>query len=100
MYTIAISAFLAAIASILYTPVDMVAPYKGWPILTGAIAVVIIGGMGSLHGSVVGAFIVGYARIITNYLIDPVYSSLIPVVVIIVILLIRPRGLFGKKEIK
>lgn len=99
MYTILISALLAGIASVLYTPVDIVAPYKGWPILTGAIAVVILGGMGSLPGSVIGAFIVGYARIITNYLIDPVYSSLIPVIVIILILIVRPRGLFGKKEL-
>jgi len=99
MYTVMISAFLAAIAAVLYVPVDIVAPYKGWPILTGAIAVVILGGMGSLVGSVVGAFILGYARIMTNYLINPVFSSLVPVVVIVLILIIRPRGLFGKKEI-
>jgi branched-chain amino acid transport system permease protein len=99
MYTVTISALLAGVAAILYVPVDIVAPYKGWPILTGAIAVVILGGMGSLAGSVIGAYIIGYARIATNYLIDPVYSSLVPILVILVILIIRPRGLFGKKEI-
>ena len=99
MYTVTISALLAGVAAVLYVPVDIVAPYKGWPILTGAIAVVILGGVGSLTGSVVGAFIIGYARIATNFLIDPVYSSLVPIIVIIVILIIRPRGLFGKKEI-
>ena len=83
MYTVMISAFLAGIAAVLYTPVDIVAPYKGWPVLTGAIAVVILGGMGSLVGSVIGAFIIGYARIMTDFLIDPVYSSLIPVIIII-----------------
>lgn len=99
MYTVTISALLAGVAAVLYVPVDLVAPYKGWPILTGAIAVVILGGMGSLTGSVVGAYIIGYARIATNYLIDPVYSSLVPIIVIIIILVIRPRGLFGKKEV-
>jgi branched-chain amino acid transport system permease protein len=99
MYTVMISAFLAGLAAVLYTPVDVVAPYKGWPILTGAIAVVTLGGMGSLPGSVIGAFIIGYARLATDYLINPVYSSLIPVIIIIVILVVRPRGLFGKKEI-
>ena len=99
MYTVTISALLAGVAAILYVPVDLIAPYKGWPILTGAIAVVILGGMGSLTGSVVGAYIIGYARIATNYLIDPVYSSLVPIIVIIIILVIRPRGLFGKKEV-
>ena len=99
MYTVTISAFLAGVAAVLYVPVDLIAPYKGWPILTGAIAVVILGGMGSLKGSVVGAYIIGYARIATNYIIDPVYSSLVPILVIIIILVIRPRGLFGKKEV-
>lgn len=99
MYTVIISAVLAGVAAVLYVPVDVIAPYKGWPILTGAIAVVILGGMGSLIGSVVGAYIIGFVRIATNFLIDPVYSSLIPIIVIIVILVIRPRGLFGKKEI-
>jgi len=99
MYTIMISALLAGMAAVLFTPVDVVAPYKGWPILTSAIAVVTLGGMGSLPGSVIGAFIIGYARIATDYLINPVYSSLIPVIIIILILVIRPRGLFGKKEI-
>ena len=99
MFTIMLSALLAGIAAILYIPVDIVAPHLGWPVLTGAIAVVILGGMGSLPGSVVGAFILGYIRIITDYLIDPVYSSLVPVIFIIVILIVRPRGLFGKKEI-
>jgi len=99
MYTVTISALLAGVAAVLYVPGDLVAPYKGWPILTGAIAVVILGGMGSLTGSVVGAFIIGYARIATNFLIDPVYSSLVPVLIIIIILIIRPQGIFGKKEI-
>ena len=98
MYTIMISALLAGMAAVLFTPVDVVAPYKGWPILTSAIAVVTLGGMGSLPGSVVGAFIIGYARIATDYLINPVYSSLIPVIIIILILVIRPRGLLGKKK--
>jgi len=99
MYTIMISAFLAGIAAILYAPLDVVAPFKGWPVLTSAIAVVILGGMGSVPGSVIGAFIIGYARIATDYLIDPVYSSLVPVIIIILILIFRPQGLFGKKEI-
>jgi branched-chain amino acid transport system permease protein len=99
MYTVMISALLAGFAAILNTPVDVVAPYKGWPILTSAIAVVTLGGMDSLPGSVIGSYILGFARIATDYLIDPVYSSLIPVIVIIMILVFRPRGLFGKKEI-
>jgi branched-chain amino acid transport system permease protein len=99
MYTVMISAFLAGLAAVLNTPLDRVAPYIGWVVLTDAIAIVILGGMGSLPGSLVGAFILGYIRIFTNFFIDPVISTIMPIIVLAVILLLRPRGLFGKKEI-
>jgi branched-chain amino acid transport system permease protein len=99
MYTVMISAFLAGLAAVFYVPLDRVAPYLGWVVLTDSIAIVILGGMGSLKGSLIGAFILGYARIFTAYYIHPLISTLMPLIVLIVILLIRPRGLFGKKEI-
>jgi branched-chain amino acid transport system permease protein len=98
-YTLIISAFLAAVAAILYVPVETVAPHIGWNVLLNSFAIVVLGGLGSLPGSVVGAFILAYARAFTNYFVDPVLSALIPIVVIVVVLIIRPRGLFGKKEI-
>ncbi|TFF90035.1 MAG: branched-chain amino acid ABC transporter permease, partial [Promethearchaeota archaeon] len=76
-----------------------VAPYLGWVVLTDSIAIVILGGMGSLKGSLLGAFILGYVRIFTAYFLNPVISTLMPIIVLIIILLVRPRGLFGKKEI-
>lgn len=100
MYTVTISAFLAGLAAVFYCPIDRVAPYMGWVVLTDSIAIVILGGMDSLPGSLVGAFILGYVRMFTNFFIDPVISTIMPVLVIIIILVIRPRGLFGKKEIK
>jgi len=101
MITIMISGFLAGVASALYTPSYEVAPHIGWSVLTTAIAVVILGGMGSLLGSVIGAFILGYVRIATIYIWEDgaMFTSLVPVIVIIVILIVRPRGLFGKKEV-
>lgn len=98
-YALMISAFLAAVAAVLNVPVDVVAPHVGWSILLNSFAIVVLGGLGSLHGSVAGAFIIAYARSYTNYFISPVLSALIPIIVIIVVLVLRPRGLFGKKEI-
>jgi branched-chain amino acid transport system permease protein len=100
MYTVMISAFLAAVAAILYVPADFVAPHLGWSILTNSFAVVVLGGMGSLVGSVVGAYIIGYATMIASYLIDPAVSSVIPIIIIVLMLVIRPRGIFGKKELR
>jgi len=98
-YALMISAFLAAVAAVLNVPVDVVAPHVGWSILLNSFAIVVLGGLGSLHGSVAGAFIIAYARSYTNYFISPVLSALIPIIVIVVMLVLRPRGLFGKKEI-
>ena len=98
-YALMISAFLAAVAAVLNVPVDVVAPHIGWSILLNSFAIVVLGGLGSLPGSVAGAFIIAYARSYTNYFLSPVLSALIPIIVIVVMLVLRPRGLFGKKEI-
>jgi len=98
-YVLMISAFLVGVAAVLNVPVDIVAPHVGWSILLNSFAIVVLGGLGSLTGSVAGAFIIAYARSYTNYFISPVLSALIPIIVIVVMLVLRPRGLFGKKEI-
>jgi branched-chain amino acid transport system permease protein len=98
-YTLMISAFLATVAAILNVPVDIVAPHIGWNILLNSFAIVVLGGLGSLSGSVVGAYIIAFARAYTNYFISPILSALIPIIVIVAMLVLRPRGIFGKKEI-
>jgi len=103
LYTVMISALLAGSAAFLYLPgASLDGPSMGWGYLTNSFAIVILGGMGSLVGSVVGAFIVGYTIQFTNIFIPngPSWAHLVPIIVIVVMLLIRPQGLFGKKEIK
>lgn len=98
MYTVMISAFLAGVAGVIYAP-EGVFPWQGWTILTSSFAVVILGGMGSLPGSVIGAFILSFASQITRVFIDPAISTLVPMFVIVVMLVLRPQGILGKKEI-
>jgi len=99
MYVVMISSLLAGFAAVLNVPRQYISPYVGWSILTESFAVVILGGMGSLPGSVVGSFILGYATSICNYVLDPSFAPLIPGIIIIVVLVVRPQGIFGKKEI-
>jgi len=102
-YTVVISAFLAALAASLYLPgAALTGPIMGWSYLTSSFAVVILGGMGSLVGSVVGGYIVGFITSFTSVFIPngPSWAHLVPLIVILIVLIIRPRGLFGKKEIK
>ncbi len=108
LYTVMISAFLAGVAAILYLPGGTIdGPRMGWAYLTNSFAVVILGGMGSLFGSVVGAFIVGYVGSFTTVIL-PVFipgfpgaswAHVVPIIIIIAMLIIRPQGLFGKKEV-
>jgi branched-chain amino acid transport system permease protein len=103
LYTVMISAFLASLAAILYLPgAALNGPAMGWEYLTSSFAVVILGGMGSLVGSIVGGYIVGFITSFTNVFVPngPSWAHIIPIIVIIIVLIIRPRGLFGKKEIK
>jgi branched-chain amino acid transport system permease protein len=102
MITVAFSALLAGCAAMLYVPQTVVVPYDGWFYLLLAMSVVILGGMGSLPGSVIGAFIIAYARSFTFYFVDLEYgyqfTGIIHLAIILLVLIIRPRGLLGKKQ--
>jgi branched-chain amino acid transport system permease protein len=99
MTTVMISALLVGFAAILYAPGNFIAPRIGWRYLLLAFSVTIFGGMGSIQGSIFGAFVMGYATSLTDHFISPTFSVIIPIVVILVMLLIRPQGLLGKKEL-
>ncbi len=101
-YTVMISALLAAIAASLYLPgAALNGPSMAWTYLTSSFAVIILGGMGSLVGSVAGGYIVGFITSFTSVFIPngPSWAHIVPLIVIIIVLVIRPQGLFGKKEI-
>ena len=100
MYTIMLSALLAAIAGILYIPTGDLAPHMGWGVLTRSFAIVVLGGLGSIGGSVIGSFILGYAGNFVGVFIGYNWAGLVPTILIVVMLIVRPRGLFGKKEVR
>lgn len=103
LYTVMISAFLASIAASLYLPAAALSgPSMAWSYLTSSFAVIILGGMGSLVGSVVGGYIMGFITSFTSIFIPngPSWAHVVPLIVIIIVLIIRPQGLFGKKEIR
>lgn len=98
MYTFMIAALLAGIAALFYLPTSSLYPSRVWTILTTAFAVVIFGGLGNLKGSIASAYVITFISNVTHK-IDPAFTSVIPIILIFIILIIRPRGLFGKKEI-
>ncbi len=100
MTSLMISALLVGFAAILYAPGNYIAPRIGWGYLLLAFSVTIFGGMGSIPGSILGAFVMGYATTLTDYLISPSFSEIVPLIVILVMLLVRPQGLLGKKGLQ
>jgi branched-chain amino acid transport system permease protein len=90
--------FLAGIAGVLAGGMLGLAPTSGNALLMPAFVTVIIGGMGSLFGSIVGGLLVGVAISLTTLWI-PAASEVAMYILMAVVLLIRPRGLFGEEGI-
>lgn len=94
--TAAISAFLAAAAGILVAPFLTVEPAMWLFPLIKAFAIVILGGLGSLEGSVVVAFLLGYIETFVSLVISTNLRELVFLGVVLLVLVIKPSGLMGK----
>ena len=99
MYLIvmAVSAGLAGIAGVLMAPVHMISPLMwGHPIVI-VLASIVLGGMGSIGGSVVGALILGYVETLVVFLVPggSFMGGAVSLAIMVLVLLIRPEGLFG-----
>jgi branched-chain amino acid transport system permease protein len=92
-----IGAALAGLSGVLAAPVQNVTPEMGNSILTETFVVVIIGGMGSILGSILGGLIIGELITLGVVFWPPVANTLV-FVFMAVILLVRPRGFFGRAK--
>ncbi len=106
---------LASILTSSFSAYPIFSPSMGWTILIFAIVIVTLGGMGSLLGTVIASLIFGMTTVIisSNFAyslnipfigtifsvtIDSTYSVLVPLIIVLIVMIIRPHGLFGKKE--
>jgi branched-chain amino acid transport system permease protein len=95
-FTLALSCTLAGIAALLQAPNSVISPVMGWPMLTLAFAVVVLGGMGDFFGAILASFIIGYSHQLITNLVNPLYSMAAAFVAILLVLWLRPRGVFGR----
>ena len=94
--TWAIGAGLAATAGVLLAVYQaQLLPIMGWKFLIPLFAAVILGGIGNPYGALVGAFIIGVASEVSTEWINPSYKPAVAFAVMILMLLFRPRGIFG-----
>jgi branched-chain amino acid transport system permease protein len=96
MLTYGAGAALAALAGVLAAPVIQVNPLMGSNLIIVVFAVVVIGGMGSILGSVVTGLGLGVVEGMTR-VFYPEASSVVVFVVMVIVLILRPAGLFGKE---
>ena len=93
----AISAASASIGGVLIALSFAIAPPEGTNWLLRAFTVIVIGGLGSLSGTLYGGFIVGLVETVGAEFIGPQYRDLVVFGVLVLILVIRPNGLFAKR---
>lgn len=96
--TLGISSLTAGLAGILLGPFLRIFPGIWIFAVIISFAVVILGGLGSIWGTVLAAFIVAYAEIAVAFMISSSLKEIVPLIVIAVAVLVRPQGLLGKVE--
>ena len=86
---------LAALAGVLAAPITQVSPHMGTSLVVVVFAVVVIGGMGSIFGSIISGLMLGFVEGLTK-VVYPEASTTVIFVIMAIVLLIRPTGLFGR----
>ena len=97
MATVALSVALAAVAGVVVAPVFVVDPFMWLAPLVTMLAIVVLGGLGSLKGSLIGALVIGYVEAITVFALPAgaYLKGAVALGIMVAVLLARPEGLFG-----
>ncbi len=98
-FTWGVSGTLGAVAGVFFASYTQLSPSMWVAPLIIAIAVVIVGGIGSIVGTLIVAHIIGFMEVFAVSLIAPELRGVFTMVLIIGVLVIRPQGLFGRREI-
>ncbi len=98
MLSLAVGSALAGMAAVLVLPLGNLAVEQGYHVLIRALAVCIVGGLGSWAGTILASLVLGYTVIISSTLLGTVWESMVLVGTIILILLLKPSGLLGKQK--
>ncbi len=88
---------LAGIAGVLLGTFLGASATNSGALTASAFTIVILGGLGSVPGSLIAAYVVGYAETITAYLVNPTLRPIPALVILIVVLYLRPQGLLGRR---
>ena len=93
----AIYGLLVGIAGVLLGMFLGVSSYSVGPLTASAFSIVVLGGLGSISGALIAAYVVGYLETITAYLISPAYRTIPALLLLVAVMYVRPRGLLGRR---
>ena len=86
---------LAGISGVLLLPIFPVSPMVGSQFVLICFIVVVLGGLGSIPGALVGGLVIGIIESFSGFLIDPALKQVVYFIIFVIILLVRPRGFLG-----
>ena len=92
-----LAAVMAGTSSVFLASYQTVDPTIGWSVLTLAFAIVVVGGLGSLIGTVLAAFMFAFIDTYVLLYINPLLAGFVSLILLIVALLVRPQGMFGRE---
>lgn len=92
-----VSGLLAGVAALAYGGLAPAYPYMADTVILNAFVVVIIGGMGSIFGAIAASLLVAFAQVLGTEFISSDYTPIYAFVVLLVVLSIKPNGLFGRQ---
>jgi branched-chain amino acid transport system permease protein len=98
LVAMACGSMLAALAAILLLPLGSIVVENGYNVLILAIAVCIVGGLGSWMGAVLAAFLIGFSQILTVVYLGAHFQMVVAFAAIIVTLILKPSGLLGQQK--
>jgi branched-chain amino acid transport system permease protein len=88
---------LVGVAGVLLGMFLGVSSYSAGPLTASAFSIVVLGGLGSVPGSLIAAYAVGYLETITAYTISPAYRTIPALLLVVLVMYLRPRGLLGRR---
>ena len=93
----AIYGVLVGVAGVLLGMFLGVSSYSVGPLTASAFSIVVLGGLGSVSGALIAAYVVGYLETLTAYLISPAYRTIPALLLLVAVMYVRPRGLLGRR---
>lgn len=98
LLAVSFGAGLAAIAATVIVPLGSISPEEGYDVLIKALAVCIIGGLGSSGGVIIASIVIGFAERFTDSYVGSHWTMIVSLAALLTVLIIKPSGIFGKQK--